>query len=82
MIVGNSSAGIRESSYLGIPSVDIGKRQQGRVCSYNVFHSDFDNIEKNMEDALDLQLVPEKLFGNGNASEKIIEKLKEYLNET
>jgi len=35
-IVGNSSAGIKESSFLGTPSVNIGTRQQGRLKDKNV----------------------------------------------
>jgi UDP-N-acetylglucosamine 2-epimerase len=34
--VGNSSAGIKECSYLGIPSVNIGSRQEGRMRGPNV----------------------------------------------
>ncbi|MGE4158104.1 MAG: UDP-N-acetylglucosamine 2-epimerase [Planctomycetota bacterium] len=34
--VGNSSAGIKECSYLGVPVVNIGTRQQGRLRSPNV----------------------------------------------
>ena len=35
-LVGNSSVGIRECSYLGVPSVNIGTRQQGRERGRNV----------------------------------------------
>jgi UDP-hydrolysing UDP-N-acetyl-D-glucosamine 2-epimerase len=35
-LVGNSSAGIKEASYLGLPTVNIGSRQQGRTCGENV----------------------------------------------
>lgn len=35
-LVGNSSAGIKECSYLGVPVVNIGTRQQGRLRSKNV----------------------------------------------
>ena len=36
VLVGNSSAGIRECSYLGTPVVNIGSRQQGRERAKNV----------------------------------------------
>lgn len=36
VIVGNSSFGIRESSFIGLPSVNLGKRQNGRQKSSNV----------------------------------------------
>jgi UDP-hydrolysing UDP-N-acetyl-D-glucosamine 2-epimerase len=41
-VVGNSSAGIKECSFLGTPVVDIGARQQGRLISENVAHVDYD----------------------------------------
>jgi len=34
--VGNSSAGIKEASYLGLPVVNIGWRQNGRTRADNV----------------------------------------------
>ena len=41
-VVGNSSAGIKECSYLGTPVVNIGARQQGRLHADNVVHVDYD----------------------------------------
>ena len=38
-LVGNSSAGIKECSYLGTPVVNIGARQQGRLHAENVAHA-------------------------------------------
>ncbi|MDP7365938.1 MAG: UDP-N-acetylglucosamine 2-epimerase [Candidatus Pacebacteria bacterium] len=35
-VVGNSSSGIKECSYLGIPAVNIGSRQNGRMRGNNV----------------------------------------------
>ncbi|WP_286330397.1 UDP-N-acetylglucosamine 2-epimerase [Duncaniella freteri] len=37
-VVGNSSSGIIEVPSTGIPTVDIGIRQQGRLCSDSVIH--------------------------------------------
>jgi UDP-hydrolysing UDP-N-acetyl-D-glucosamine 2-epimerase len=41
-VVGNSSAGIKECSYLGTPVVDIGGRQQGRLHAGNVVHATYE----------------------------------------
>lgn len=38
-LVGNSSSGIKECSYLGVPVVDIGTRQKGRAHGENVAHA-------------------------------------------
>lgn len=37
-LIGNSSAGIKESSYLGVPVVNVGSRQRGRLHGNNVLH--------------------------------------------
>jgi UDP-N-acetylglucosamine 2-epimerase len=41
-LIGNSSAGIKECSYLGTPVVNIGGRQQGRLHAENVVHVGYD----------------------------------------
>ena len=38
-LIGNSSAGIKECSYLGTPVVNLGARQQGRLHADNVLHA-------------------------------------------
>ena len=40
VMIGNSSFGIRESSYIGLPVINIGKRQAGRQKSINVLSVD------------------------------------------
>ena len=40
-VVGNSSSGIKETSVLGVPAVDIGSRQQNRLRSKNVLKARF-----------------------------------------
>ena len=37
-VVGNSSSGIIEVPSMGIPTVDIGMRQKGRICAKSVIH--------------------------------------------
>ena len=44
-LIGNSSAGIKECSYLGTPVVNIGGRQQGRLHGDNVVHAGYDRGE-------------------------------------
>ena len=38
-IIGNSSAGVREAPFLGIPSLDIGSRQFNRGKAKSVFYA-------------------------------------------
>jgi UDP-N-acetylglucosamine 2-epimerase (hydrolysing) len=38
LIIGNSSTGVREAPFLGIPSIDIGTRQTNRAFSESIIH--------------------------------------------
>ncbi len=78
-ILGNSSSGIRESAYLGTPSVNIGTRQNGRQRGRNVLDVGYDAGE--IIDAVRRQLKvgayePDKLYGDGYAAEKTVHVLK------
>lgn len=73
VIIGNSSAGIRESGIYGIPAIDIGTRQSGRYSlstEKNLQHTT--ENEKEIVDALN-QIDNYKhssfVFGNGNSTE-------------
>ena len=52
--IGNSSSGIIESSYLRIPSIDIGSRQNKRLKSRNVIKAEFN--KKSINTAINLAL--------------------------
>ena len=45
MIIGNSSSGIREGSFLGIPSINIGSRQKNRERGPNVIDVNYNSNE-------------------------------------
>lgn len=73
-LVGNSSVGIRECSYLGVPVVNIGTRQAGRERGRNVIDVGHDLEE--IKDATLRQIKhgrydPDNLYGDGRAGEKI-----------
>jgi UDP-N-acetylglucosamine 2-epimerase (non-hydrolysing) len=40
IVVGNSSSGVIEAAAVGIPAVDIGRRQTGRLRGANVLHAE------------------------------------------
>lgn len=78
-IMGNSSAGIRESSVYAVPDIDIGTRQSGRYSlevSRNIQHVDEkrEDILKAIEE-VDKYCVTGKQFGDGGSSGKFIELL-------
>ena len=73
-LIGNSSSGLREGSFLGVPCVNIGTRQEGREKSVNVI--DVGYKEKEIYAAIIKQInhgkyEPSKLFGDGRAGRKI-----------
>lgn len=80
-IVGNSSVAIREGSYLGVPAVNIGTRQNGRERGKNII--DVSYSKKEIVDALQRQLcrnkpfASEALYGDGTAGVKIAHILSE-----
>jgi UDP-hydrolysing UDP-N-acetyl-D-glucosamine 2-epimerase len=79
-IVGNSSAAIREGSFLGIPAVNIGTRQQGRERGRNVVDvgNDRRTITTAIEQALgQSRLPPDTLYGDGQAGRRIAALLSE-----
>jgi len=72
-IIGNSSVAIRESSYLGVPAVNIGTRQSDRERANNVIDTNynrneiFDAISSHLNGRVEKSLI----YGDGNAGEKI-----------
>ena len=70
-IIGNSSAGIREAPYYGIPIINIGTRQQNRALHAEIVNVDYDfNSICSALKNIDLQ-KSEKVnfhFGNGNSA--------------
>ncbi len=77
-LIGNSSMGIRECSFLGMPVVNIGNRQQGRERGSNVTEVDYDKNEiiKAVNDWLYKDRPGQSfVYGNGEAGKSIAEVL-------
>jgi len=77
-LVGNSSSGIREGAFLGVPAVNIGSRQYGRECGPNVIHVLSDAAQ--ITSAIFSQLSHGRyehspIFGSGDAGYKIADVL-------
>ncbi len=80
-IVGNSSSGIREASFLGKPSVNIGERQRGRQKGPNVVDVEYsrEQIAKAIEKQVGAgSYQPDKTYGDGFAGESIAKILSSY----
>jgi UDP-hydrolysing UDP-N-acetyl-D-glucosamine 2-epimerase len=72
--VGNSSSALREGSFLGTPSVNVGSRQNGREHVKNVIF--VPNNSSEIAIAVKKQLdhgryISSELYGDGNAGDKI-----------
>jgi UDP-hydrolysing UDP-N-acetyl-D-glucosamine 2-epimerase len=76
-IVGNSSAGIRECAFLGLPAINIGSRQTGRDRGDNVTDVDYDReaIRAAVSACRGQRLEPNFLYGDGGAGTRIAELL-------
>lgn len=66
LVIGNSSSGILETPSLGIPTINIGNRQEGRIISNNIINSKYEKnyIIKNIKNALSFN--EKKLFKIGS----------------
>ena len=77
-VVGNSSSGLYEAPSFGIPTVNIGDRQTGRLKAVSVFDcpADRSEIAKAIKAALARGRQPTaNPYGDGNASERIAQVL-------
>src|SRR5262249_52733070 len=78
-LIGNSSVGIRECSYLGVPVVNIGSRQTGRDRGRNVIDVDYDRHD--IGRAIQTHLAnggrypSDPLYGAGRAGQHIADRL-------
>ena len=77
-MIGNSSAGIRETPYYGVPAVNIGTRQQNRAFHQSVINTSYEtnSILNGIKKAN--QSKPEKEevdFGTGNSARLFLDTL-------
>ena len=79
-LVGNSSVGIRECSYLGTPVINIGNRQHRRMRAENVtdVNHDQEEIYRAVKSAISADhFKSSEIYGNGNSGQKIAQLLAE-----
>lgn len=88
MVIGNSSSGLIEAPSFGVPTINIGDRQKGRIQGNSVINCapNADEIEDSIHTALTADFKKKAKSGNnpygdGNTSEKIVDKMKEFLLE-
>ncbi len=77
-IIGNSSAGVREAPYYGVPSINIGTRQANRVFAETISNIQGEKqiILSEIKRVLRLKKGPaQNLFGGGNSCDLFLESL-------
>lgn len=79
-VIGNSSLGIRESGFYGIPTINVGTRQNGRydlrtqknICCVNEKKLEIINAINEIEK----YKYKDKMFGNGDSDKRILKILE------
>lgn len=77
-LIGNSSVGIRECAFMGVPVVNIGTRQNGRDRGNNVIDVDYNKYairEAVLHWLSNGPVEPSNIYGGGNAGKKIANEL-------
>lgn len=77
-LVGNSSVGIRECSFLGVPAVNIGTRQGGRERGRNVIDVGYHRGDISASIGHHLRngrLAPDYTYGDGRAGQRVADRL-------
>ena len=76
-IIGNSSAGIREAPYYGIPTINIGTRQENRALHSHIINVGYgtDEILNAVNSDLTKTSVDAKSFGSGNSAKLFLNSL-------
>lgn len=88
LVLGNSSSGIMEAPSLGVPTVNIGDRQKGRMAAESVISCE--PTQDAITSAMKRALTPEfrnmaksvsSPYGDGTTSMQIMKIITEYLNQ-
>ncbi|MCL1790446.1 MAG: UDP-N-acetylglucosamine 2-epimerase [Peptococcaceae bacterium] len=86
MVVGNSSGGIFEAPVLGVPTVNIGDRQKGRLQSGSIINCPpiMDAVDAAIRKALDPGFLKSTeyrsaLYGDGESSTRIATAIEAFL---
>lgn len=76
-IIGNSSAGIREAPYYGIPTINIGTRQENRSLHSHIINVSYEaeDILNALNSGLSKTATNTESFGTGNSAELFLDSL-------
>lgn len=80
LIVGNSSIVVREAPFIGIPSINIGTRQNNRSTAPSIIHIDNDHLDGLGKIALNhwgCSVLRDQSFGDGRACQRFGEVISD-----
>lgn len=80
VMMGNSSAGVREAPFIGIPSLDIGTRQTNRAVAPSIFTAEARDraaIAAFLHDQWGKRYPSHTAFGEGRAADRFVEILQD-----
>jgi UDP-N-acetylglucosamine 2-epimerase (hydrolysing) len=78
-MIGNSSAGVREAPFLGLPSLDVGTRQNSRGSSKSIVSAnatDRETLISFLRNAWAHHFSGSTSFGEGNSAQQFVEILQ------
>ncbi len=86
LVIGNSSSGIVEVPFMGIPTVNIGDRQKGRIMGESIINvkCETSDIIAGVKKALSEKRNTTKmksLYGNGTAAKQMLNIIKKNINK-
>lgn len=84
VMIGNSSFGIREASFIGLPVVNLGTRQSGRQRASNVVEIQEPNtkeLELKVQEQTQARFLSSSIYGTGNAGKLSAKIISEWLPE-
>ena len=78
-MIGNSSAGVREAPFYGLPSINLGSRQENRAKASSIINCAQDSMQilASIRNAKNNTFTPEYEFGKGGSDELFIKILSE-----
>lgn len=86
VVAGNSSSGVVETPTLGVPCVNVGDRQKGRIISENVIccKADTQSVAQALSKALSTEFAQKahhavSPYHGGDTSGRIVKRLEEFL---
>jgi GDP/UDP-N,N'-diacetylbacillosamine 2-epimerase (hydrolysing) len=89
VVIGNSSSGIVEAPSFGIPTVNIGDRQKGRIQAESIINCipKRNDIKESINIAISDTYMHKirnvkNPYGDGNASEKILREIKDNIKKS